>query len=78
MIWCSKKNRENYIILKNAFEQKKKKPGLKFNPGLALIRLRTTGLLGLFRLTFLLTAPCHQSLSLSKEDTLGTSPTCRP
>ena len=27
----------------NAFEQKKKKPGLKFNPGLALICLQTTG-----------------------------------
>ena len=25
------------IIRKNAFEQKKKKPGLKFNPGLTLI-----------------------------------------
>ena len=29
------------IILKNAFEQKK--PGLKFNPSLALIALRTPG-----------------------------------
>ena len=27
----------------NAFEQKRKKPGLKFNPGLALIGLWTTG-----------------------------------
>ena len=27
----------------NTFEQKKKKPGLKFKPGLALIGLRTTG-----------------------------------
>ena len=26
---------------KNAFKHKKKKPGLKFNPGLALIGLRT-------------------------------------
>ena len=41
MIGCSKKNRENYR--ENAFEQKKKKPRLKFNPGLALIGLRTTG-----------------------------------
>ena len=32
------------MILKNAFEQKTKKPGLKFNPGLALIGLRTTGI----------------------------------
>ena len=31
------------IIRENAFEQKKKKPRLKFNPGLALIGLRTTG-----------------------------------
>ena len=31
------------IIRENAFEQKKKKPGLKFNPGLLLIGLRTTG-----------------------------------
>ena len=41
VIGCYKKNRENY--LKNAFKQKKKKPGLKFNPGLELIGLRTTG-----------------------------------
>ena len=31
------------IIWENSFEQKKKKPGLKFNPGLALIGLRITG-----------------------------------
>jgi len=31
------------IIGENAFEQKKKKPGIKFNPRLALIGLRTTG-----------------------------------
>ena len=30
MIGRSKKNTENYP--RNAFEQKKKKPGLKFNP----------------------------------------------
>jgi len=35
--------RKEKIIRENAFEQKKKKPGLKFNPGLALIGLRTTG-----------------------------------
>ena len=36
---------KGYIILshKMLFEQKKKKPGLKFNPGLALIGLQTTG-----------------------------------
>ena len=31
MIWCSKKNWENY--LENAFDEKKKSPGLKVNPG---------------------------------------------
>ena len=31
------------IIRENAFEQKKKKLGLKLNPELALIGLRTTG-----------------------------------
>ena len=31
------------IIRENAFEQKKKKPGLKFNRWLVLIRLQTTG-----------------------------------
>ena len=31
------------IILENAFDQKKKKPGLGFNPGLELIGLRITG-----------------------------------
>ena len=40
MIRYSKKNRE--IIRENAFEQKKKKPALKFNPGLALVGLWTT------------------------------------
>ena len=29
------------IVLENAFDEKKKRPGLKFNPGLALIGLRT-------------------------------------
>ena len=31
-------------IRKSAFEKKKKKSGLKFNPGLALISLQTTGI----------------------------------
>ena len=31
----------------NAFKQKEKKPGLKFNPGLELIGLLTTGRLDL-------------------------------
>ena len=38
---CSKTNRK--IIRGNAFTQKKKEGGLKFNPGLALTGLRTTG-----------------------------------
>ena len=41
MIGYSK--RMEKIIRENAFEQKKKKPRLKFNPGLALIDLRTAG-----------------------------------
>ena len=40
MIGCSGIEK---IIRENAFGQKKKKPRLKFNPGLALIDLRTTG-----------------------------------
>ena len=43
--------RTEKIIPENSFEQKKKKPGLKFKPGLALIGLRTTG-------------PRHQLVSL--------------
>jgi len=31
------------IVRENAFDEKKKRPGLKFNPGLTLIGLRTTG-----------------------------------
>ena len=41
MIGCSK--RREKIIQENAFGKKKKKPGLKFNFGLTLIGLRTTG-----------------------------------
>ena len=37
MTGYSKKNRE--IVGQNAFEQKKDKPGLKFNPGLALKKI---------------------------------------
>ena len=35
--------REEKILPENAFEEKKKTPGLRFNPGLPLIGLRTTG-----------------------------------
>ena len=31
------------IVQENVSDEKKKRPGLKFNPGLALIGLRTTG-----------------------------------
>ena len=41
MIGYSKKNRENYP--RKYFRKKVKKPGLKFNPGLALTGVRTTG-----------------------------------
>ena len=40
MIGYSEKNREN--ILETAFDNKKKKPRLKFNPRLALTGVRTT------------------------------------
>ena len=40
MIRTSKKIEK--IIQENSFEQKKRKPRLKFNPGLALISLQTT------------------------------------
>ena len=30
------------IVRENAFDEKKERPGLKFNPGFALIGLRTT------------------------------------
>ena len=42
MIGYAKKKIEK-IIRESAFDKKKKKPGLKFNPGLALTRVRTTG-----------------------------------
>ena len=41
--WLDALKRREEITLENTFEQKKKKPVLKFNPGLALIGLRTTG-----------------------------------
>ena len=40
MIGYSKKNRENYP---REFDNKKKKARLKFNPGLVLTGVRTTG-----------------------------------
>ena len=36
------------IIRESAFDKKKKKPGLKFNPGLVLTGFRTTGPRGPF------------------------------
>ena len=36
------------IIRESAFDKKKKKPGLKFNPGLVLTGVRTTGPRGPF------------------------------
>ena len=42
MLLDALKKREK-IPRENAFEQQKKKPRLKFNPGLGLIGLQTTG-----------------------------------
>ena len=36
------------IIQESVFDKKKKKPGLKFNPGLALAGVRTTAAVLLF------------------------------
>ena len=47
MIGYSKKNRE--IIRETAFDNKKKKPRLKFNPRLALTGFRTTGPWGIHK-----------------------------
>ena len=41
--WLDALKRREKIVRENAFKQKKKKPGLKFKPGLALIDLRTSG-----------------------------------
>ena len=41
------KNNRKKIIWESAFDNKKKKPGLKFNPGVALTGVRTIGLLSL-------------------------------
>ena len=41
--WLDALRRREKIIRENAFKQNKKKPGLKFNAGLALIGLQTTG-----------------------------------
>jgi len=41
LIGCSTKIEK--IIRENAFEEKKKKPGIKFNPRLVLISVQTTG-----------------------------------
>ena len=40
MVGYSKKRK---LSGESAFDKKKKKPGLKFNPGLALTGVRTTG-----------------------------------
>ena len=69
MIGCSKKNRENYHP-ENAFEQKRKKPRLKFNPGLAVISLWTTG--PRLLVIALPAHPRHQSLAFFRLRTLDT------
>ena len=76
MIGCSKKNRENYQP-ENAFEQKKKKPRLKFNPGLAVIGLWTTG--PRLPVMALPAHPRHQSLAFFRLRRLDTrSHPCLP
>ena len=39
----SKKNSREKIVQENAFDEKKERPGLKFNSGLAQIGPQTTG-----------------------------------
>ena len=41
--WLVTLKRIEKIVRENAFDERKKRPGLKFNPRLALIGLRTTG-----------------------------------
>lgn len=48
MLGCAKKNREIHLR-RCAFKQKKKRPGLKFNPGLVSMGLQTSGPWGLDR-----------------------------
>ena len=69
MIGCSKKNRENYQP-ENVFEQKKKKPRIKFNLGLAIIGLWITGPRHI--VTALPAHPRHQSLAFFRLRTLDT------
>ena len=47
MISYSKKVEK--IVRENAFDDEKKRPRLKFNPGLALMGLRTTGPRSLYK-----------------------------
>ena len=42
-LWLDAPLKVEKMMRENAFEQKKKKPGLKFSPELALIGFQTTG-----------------------------------
>ena len=68
-IGCSKKNRENYHP-ENAFERKKKKPRIKFNPWLAIIGLWITG--ARLLVIALPAHPRHQSLAFFRLRRLDT------
>ena len=65
MIGYSKNNRENYPK-NNAFHTKKKKPRLKFSPGLALTGVLANGPSELSILAYLLVVLCCKNLSLKK------------
>ena len=64
------------IIRDSAFDKKKKKPGLKFNPGLALTGVRTTGpcLITCFHHYDFLVKTCSRmatAIAFSRQNTLA-------
>ena len=59
------------IIQESAIEQKKEKPRLKFNPGLALIVLRTTGPRGIYQGFFVLGEGTIHDFVLSSKERVG-------
>ena len=66
MGWLATLKRIEKSFLENAFDEKNKRPGLKFNPGLALISLQTTRpwkkceQQHLVTLTWMLGSHCHE------------------
>ena len=65
--WFDSIKRLEKIIREIVFEQKKKKPGLKFNPGLTLIGLRTTGPSSLPWILYARWQPCSQVPSMKSK-----------